>query len=332
MSFITAPSQLFFSRNDTQDPRLGECAKALPEGLKADGLAASLEEGARSFPEERHFVLAGYPDDEGIGINGGRRGAHLAPDHVRKPLYKMTPQLTSAGAPFVIWDLGNLQTTTSDLSRRHETAEAYAFEALSAKATWLSIGGGHDYAFADASAFIRSCQNEKVRPLILNFDAHLDVRPTTQGLSSGTPFFRMLEAYPDVDFAELGIQGQCNSRAHLEWVKSKGARVLTMEELEASGESFTVMATRLLGEWLTRRRPVFLSIDIDGFSSSIAPGCSQSWATGLTAEAFFPFFNTLVCRLDVQTCGVYEVSPPLDQDDRTAKLAAQVLHRVIDPY
>lgn len=208
-------------------------------------------------------------------------------------------------------------------------ASEFARGALDSGARWISLGGGHDYGYPDAKAFIEWSRAQGMRPLVLNFDAHLDVRPTVKGLSSGTPFFRMLEAFPDTDFAEIGIQSQCNSRSHLEWVRSRGARVLMQEDVEASGEPMVTALTRLLSDWLVKPRAVFLSIDIDGFSSAVAPGCSQSWATGFTPEQFFPCLQLLAARLDARALGIYEVSPPLDQDDRTAKLAAQIIHRVL---
>ncbi|MEK7355711.1 MAG: arginase family protein, partial [Bdellovibrionota bacterium] len=63
--------------------------------------------------------------------------------------------------------------------------------------------------------------------------------------------------------------------------------------------------------------------------SAVAPGCSQSWATGLMPREFFATFELIVTRLDVRALGLYEVSPPLDQDDRTSKLAAQIAHHYI---
>ncbi len=96
-----------------------------------------------------------------------------------------------------------------------------------------------------------------------------------------------------------------------------------------SGESFSTLVMRLLGDWILKSRSVFLSIDIDGFSSAIAPGCSQSWATGFSAQDFFPCLEILKARLDVRMLGIYEVSPPLDSDDRTSKLAAQIIHKVM---
>ena len=337
MSFRPADSRLFFTKNDKNDPRVGEIAKPVGPFTSGADLGKALRAGPRA---PTSFVLAGYPDDEGIRINGGRLGASQAPDCVRKPLYKMTPPLfpsrdiLQAGSLF---DLGNLGVDQLPLEKRHETVSEYALAALEAGSNWISIGGGHDYGFPDATAFIQWCEKtqKNVRPLVINFDAHLDVRPTSRdggtetGFSSGTPFFRMLEKHPNVDFAEIGIQNHCNSRQHLTYVKSKGARVVTQEECLASGTSLTVQVTRVLDDWLLRRRPVFLSVDIDGFSSAVAPGCSQSWATGFMPQDFFPLFDLLVARLDVKALGIYEVSPPLDQDDRTAKLAAQIIYRVI---
>lgn len=327
--FDPVDSNLFFSRNDPSDPRLGERVHSVPAELAdvfEDNLKNALMAAKKS--ETRSAVIAGYPDDEGIKINGGRLGAVQGPTEVRRFLYRMTPSL-HGDANTMLFDIGDLHVEGVPLPDRHEAAAYAALTALNEGAMWIGIGGGHDYGYPDAAAFCEWCKANNQRPLVINFDAHLDVRPTTKGLSSGTPFFRMLEEFPETDFVEIGIQAHCNSRTHLEWVKSKGARVLTQEEIEASGEPMVTALIRLLDDWILRRRPVFISIDIDGFSSSVAPGCSQSWATGFMPREFFPCLEVLKRRLDVKVLGIYEVSPPLDHDMRTAKLAAQIIHRVI---
>lgn len=330
--FNAIDSSLLFSRGDAADPRFGELTKALPSSNSLKTFETALKNALDSSQAPRPAVLAGYPDDEGIRLNGGRPGACNAPTEVRRSLYKMTPSLLRAPdlLPLSLIDVGDLD-TKAEIKDRHENASLAGLTALKNGALWIGIGGGHDYGYPDAAAFCRWCkeENPEVRPLVINFDAHLDVRPVSKGLSSGTPFFRMLEKFPDVDFAEIGIQAHCNSSAHLEWVKSKGAKVLTQEQLEVSGESMATVVTRTLGDWILRHRPVFISIDIDGFSSAVAPGCSQSWATGFMPDQFFPCLSVLTGRLDVRALGIYEVSPPLDHDNRTAKLAAQIIHRVI---
>lgn len=326
-SFIPVDAQLFFTRNDPQDPRLGDAAKALPRFSSSEDLFDTLTEKPLSGKDA---VIAGYPDDDGIGANGGRRGAALAPDEIRRPLYKMTPDLFATGPMTNIWDLGNLNCATrADLSARHDVAESYAAACLRAGASWIGLGGGHDYGYPDGAAFAQWCRGEKLRPLVINFDAHLDVRSADKGITSGTPFYRLLEAFPETDLLEVGIQSQCNSRHHLDWFRQRGGRILSQDELRISGETMVTAVLRVLGEWIQRPRPVFISVDIDGFASSLAPGCSQSWATGFGALEFFQTFDVLLERLNLKVLGIYEVSPPLDQDNRTAKLAAQIVHRAL---
>ena len=348
--FSGADHRLFFSRGDTSDPRLGDSVKALDVSGDAkqfqtalknalqspsqaqDALKGRKELSPHQSTDERpasSYIIAGYPDDEGIRTNGGRSGAASGPNSVRKYLYKMTPALLRSEPTLpLMLDIGNLDLSPS-LIDRHSRVQSMVQTALSEGTNWIGLGGGHDYGFPDAAGFIEWARTQNERPLILNFDAHLDVRDPERGLSSGTPFYRMLNAYPDVDFAEIGIQTQCNSRAHLNWVKSKGARVITQEEILISGETFANSVLNLLNEWILKPRPVFLSVDIDGFSSQVAPGCSQSWSTGFLPHEFFSLLAVLLPRLDVKVLGIYEVAPALDHDDHTSKLAAQIIHRVI---
>ncbi|MCB0386547.1 MAG: arginase family protein, partial [Bdellovibrionales bacterium] len=150
------------------------------------------------------------------------------------------------------------------------------------------------------------------------------------GFSSGTPFYRLMEKYGEAfDLIEIGAQFHCNSTHHIHWCQDHGVRILFWEDIMYSGESAAVVVGRFLEEELLRPRPVYLSVDIDGFSSAIAMGCSQSWATGWSSLDFFPVLHMLLSRWDVRSMGIYEVSPPLDEDNRTSKLAAQIAHRFI---
>lgn len=217
-----------------------------------------------------------------------------------------------------------------DLGLRHDTARDTVAEVLDAGAKLVTLGGGHDYGYADGAGFMKWLGQRKpgVRPLIVNFDAHLDVRPVDhRGLNSGTPFYRLLTAHPDIDFLEIGIQSQCNSRQHLKWVEERGAKCLSLEDFWISQESLVPNLIKLAESWLIRSRPCWISCDMDVFSSAYAPGCSQSWPTGLDPKAFFESMDFLMARMDVKMLSLYEVSPPLDVDGRTSRLAAQIAHR-----
>lgn len=305
MTFQPASKDLFFSRNDPSDPRRGENVHAI----------SSIDEA-----ETCGVVIAGYPDDEGIHNNGGRVGAKEAPDAIRKILYRMTQ---SNG---VCFDMGNLKVAKLALKDRHELARAAVASALSKGHCWIGLGGGHDYGYADGAGFLDwvKAQASTVRPVIINFDAHLDVRPALERINSGTPFFRLSQHKQACDFIQVGIQAQCNSEEHLIWSRNKGHIILTLEDYWNSHVSLDEYLIRQLGDLLTTKRPCFVSVDVDAFAWPYAIGSSQSWPTGLEPKEFWPCFEILLRRWNVRVLGIYETSPPLDYDFGTSKLSALI--------
>lgn len=300
-----------FSKKDPKDKRLGDIVQLI-------------DEGKLSELEKNDVVLFGYPDDEGVGLNGGRLGAAEGPDSIRKELYRMT--LTKDFPS--LKDLGNINIEIP-LEERHKLTEGVLPKVLQTEAKWIGLGGGHDYGYADGSAFLKSLKGQQQRPLIINFDAHLDVRPLDKGLSSGTSFYRLLSDFKDFDFLEIGVQEECNSPDHAEWTLSQGARILWWEDIVLSGKTPHLEILEFLEPWLAKSQvSTFLSVDIDVFSSVYAKGCSHSLPTGLDPMSFMRVLEVLKQRLNIQVFGIYEVAPKLEEP-YTARLAAQIIHRFI---
>ena len=313
-SFSPASNELFFTKNDPNDVRLGDLFKP-----------AQLDE----LKTSEAFCLLGYPDDEGIKLNGGRSGAAAAPEKIRQILYKMTP---SQKTPARFVDLGDLLPSGSTLPERHSFAAESIFKLQSRRIKTISLGGGHDYGYPDASGFLKAYASLDQRPLVVNFDAHLDVRPVLNGFNSGTPFFRLLsdpEFTHAFDFAEVGIQPQCNSPEHRAWAELNGAQIFNLSDIRKNGLMSLFKHKFFSG--LSKRTPVFVSFDIDALTSSEAGGCSQSWATGLKVDDCLTFLNRLSATADVRGLGIYEVSPPLDTDHRTSKTAALLIYNFLFP-
>lgn len=324
MNFYPIDSEIFFKSTRADDPRLGQLTQATT--------ASKL---AQEELNKHTYAIIGYPDDEGVLNVGGRPGAALAPDVIRKYFYKMTPHLleeslhnsTSNTDKLSIYDIGNLNLKKLCIEEKHIAVQAEIEELTSKQIKIISLGGGHDFAYPDIASFLK--QNKNERPLIINFDAHLDVRPHTTGINSGTSFYRIAQEFTNFDLVQIGIQSQCNSKKHYEYCTEKSMKILSYDEFMHSNLSFTEYCISKLDSWIFRQRKCFISIDIDAFDNSYAPGCSQSFATGIRPYEFFQLFYILQSRLDVQRLGIYEVSPPLDQDDRTAKLAALIMHKYI---
>ncbi len=309
---IPISPNLFFSKNDPEDPRLGDLFKHL-------NLAqASLQ------PDD--LVIVGYPDDDGIRLNGGRPGAAEAPKLIRQFLYKMTLANRSKNRFF---DIGDLELKT-DLGERHRLAQAVQYQLQQKNVRTVSLGGGHDYGYSDASGFVKAAlerqPNEK--PVVINFDAHLDVRPTHNGFNSGTPFYRLLSEYGSkIEFAEIGLQPQCNSLFHREWAIKNGAELFDFKDIHAG--KIQGLLSKPFFQKIKKTTPVYISFDIDCLSSSEAGGCSQSWATGLTVQECLDFLTPLYQNSNTRGFGLYEVSPPLDQDFKTSKTAALLIYHFL---
>ncbi len=302
MEMTPTSKDLFFSKNDPQDPRLGEWVST----------------SSSSHPS---FFIFGYPDDEGIRNSQGRPGASEGPKALRNYFYRMTPDASSEKICTFV-DIGDIQ-LSGDLKERHERGRRTVAKVLEQDAYWISLGGGHDYAYCDSTAFVSRYQDSK--PLIVNFDAHLDVRPSEKNLNSGTSFYRLLkDSSQYCHFVEVGLQAQCNSPAHVKWLTEHDGKILWQEKIAQTGmlESFQQLVP-------LSPHKTFISVDIDAFSSAIAPGCSQSWPSGLEWRQFTDAFDFLIDAFDVRGLGIYEVSPPLDKDNQTSKLGALIMHRFV---
>ena len=127
------------------------------------------------------------------------------------------------------------------------------------------------------------------------------------------------------EFFEVGLQPQCNSRQHWAWAEKQGAHLSLLSQVQEEG--LLNHLERILKPF--HDHPVWISLDIDAICSMEAPGCSQSWTTGLKTEELFQAFSWLKENLQWQSFSIYEVSPPLDSDLRTAKLAAQFAHHFL---
>lgn len=109
--FLQTPDKLFFSKHDHQDIRLGDFAKN-----------SSSEAFLAINNLHKKIALLGYPDDEGVRLNGGRPGAQDAPLKIREFLYKMTPPYYFKNEnQLEIQDFGNLNANLT-LDEKHQKA------------------------------------------------------------------------------------------------------------------------------------------------------------------------------------------------------------------
>jgi formimidoylglutamase len=298
------PSLLYTGTAD--DPRLGDRIEA-------------------GIPARNGVALLGFADDRAIVNGRGRPGAALGPAEIRRFLSRFTPGDRGELDGVEVRDLGDV-TPSGSIEETHTLVEEAALEALRAGASVVLLGGGHDGAFASHSALLRAVPG---RVAAVNVDAHLDVRPLREGkITSGTPFRRLAERWGDrYALCEFGIQPQHNARTHRIFCEERGFPIVTLAQAREGevGAAFE----RALSQ---QGQAMAVSLDLDSVEAASAPGVSAPCPDGFTAADLFACARTAGTHPGVRVLDVMELSPPLDQDGRTARLAAMAIWSFLAGY
>ncbi len=270
-------------------------------------------------------VLIGYPDDRGVSRNGGRIGAKDGPDQIRKFLYTMTPGPGVIKNNIRLVDFGNLNIDGLSLAAAHGAARNFIEDIRAIGAKIVTLGGGHDWAYPDFVDFKESFMEET---MLINFDAHLDMRPQPQDPEkqdhSGTPFRKILEQSEN-QLLVVGLQEHCNAISHIEWAEDRNVAILNLKSFETLGsqDQFNALSTRVYPD-----KKIGLSLDLDVFSAAHSPGVSAPQAFGLDPQIVLRFLEERAHQIN--QFGIYEYNPTFDRDGQTARLAAKLIHAYLN--
>lgn len=280
------------------------------------------EEDARG-----RVVLLGLPYDGGIP---SRPGARFGPRALRE-----------AFAAFGTWDgerdlapildAGDLHLPTTDGAVAHARVEEASRALFAAGAVPVFLGGDHGLTGSTIRGL--AAARPDARLAVVNVDAHLDVREyeDERSLSSGTPFRRALETgiVPRGGMAVLGLRRFANSRFYLDYADAQGVRRASVEELAAEGAAR--VAETVVTAALADADALYLSVDLDAADVAHAPGVSAQGTGGLTSREMIDVVRATLDAAGSRLVGadVMELSPPLDPDGRTARLAARVLLEIV---
>jgi len=269
------------------------------------------------------FALLGFCCDEGIRRNYGRQGAATGPFNLRKVL----ASLPIHRSDIKLIDVGDIVCQDEDLeSAQHALGEATA-QLLKANITPIIIGGGHELAYGHYQG-IANVFHEQLG--IINFDAHFDMRPLlpNQQGSSGTPFLQIAQAHQQdkrrFAYYCLGIQKNSNTKALFATAQQHQARIVLAEEIYEQKK-----LTETLHDAINENENIYVSICMDVFASPYAPGVSAPQAFGITPWQMIPALRKIATSGKVISYDIAELSPTFDIDNRTAKLAANLIHEIV---
>ncbi|WP_435202749.1 formimidoylglutamase [Janibacter sp. GS2] len=262
-------------------------------------------------------ALLGFASDEGVRRNRGRVGAADGPTALRSALASL-----AVHEELTVVDHGDVAVEGSDLEDGQRRLGAAVAAARDEAPLTVVLGGGHETAYGSYLGLGR-----RPRLGVLNLDAHFDLRQEERP-TSGTPFLQIArdrQAHGlDVHYAVLGVSRASNTSALFDAARQLETPWLLdddCQELDAP--------RAFVQRFLEDVDEVYLSIDLDVLPAAAAPGVSAPAALGVP-----PFVIQAVCDAVADSgrlihLDVTELSPRFDIDQRTAKVAARLIHRVI---
>lgn len=215
-----------------------------------------------------------------------------------------------------IVDIGDADIVHTDTVKSHANIETGVRKILAAGAIPVVLGGDHSVAIPTIAAF-----SDQAPIHVVQFDAHLDFVDERHGVrfGHGNPMRRAAERSWVSGLTQLGIRNvSSTAREGYEDARRMGSDILSVRQIRKLGNE-AVLARIPAGA------RYYVTIDIDGFDPSIAPGTGTPSHGGFTYYEVLELLAGLSRRGSVVGVDLVEVAPEYDHTGTTAVLAAQIL-------
>jgi agmatinase len=253
------------------------------------------------------FAVIGVPLDH---TSTYRPGTRFAPQRIREAacnieLYSLTANIVLEEVGFK--DYGDLLLQPNNVENTLGRIELALKNLLGEhRELVIVLGGEHLITYPGVKASI-----SEIDTLIV-FDAHLDMRDEYMGsrLNHATFLRRVLEEQ-DINVVHIGSRAY--SKGELEYAERSGVKVYNILDVYKGGVR------------IEQANRVYVSVDVDVFDPSIAPGVGNPEPPGITLAQFLDLLGRIFESAEsVRMVDIVEVNPLVDHGDVTSVLAAKI--------
>ena len=270
------------------------------------------------------IAVMGAPFDAGTQW---RSGARMGPRAVREAstlfsfghagAYDFEDDITYLDPDKVrIVDIGDADIIHTDTAQSHANIEHGVRKMLAAGAMPVVIGGDHSVNIPCINAF------DDQEPIhVVQIDAHLDFVDERHGVrvGHGNPMRRAAEKPHVTGLTQIGIRNvSSTAREGYADARAMGSDIQSVRHVRAMG--IDAMVNRI-----PKGVRYYLTIDIDAFDPSIAPGTGTPSHGGFLYYEVLELIDGLARRGHVAGIDLVEVAPDYDPTGGTSILAAQLL-------
>ena len=275
---------------------------------------------------EADVAVLGAPFDFGTQW---RSGARFGPRGIREAstlfafghagAYDHEDDVTYLGGARIV-DVGDADIIHTDTERSHANIEASVRTIRAAGALPVVLGGDHSVNIPCVNAF-----SDHGPIHILQIDAHLDFVDVRHGVrfGHGNPMRRAAEKAYVTGLSQFGIRNvSSTAKEGYADARARGADILSVRQIRQMGVA--AAAARI-----PEGADIYLTIDIDGFDPSIAPGTGTPSHGGFLYYEVLELIALVAKRQRIVGIDLVEVAPDYDPTGSTSILAAQLLLNTI---
>ncbi|NND90828.1 MAG: agmatinase [Granulosicoccus sp.] len=219
-----------------------------------------------------------------------------------------------------IVDIGDADIVHTDTQQSHANIEFAVRRILHAGAIPVVLGGDHSVNIPCIAAF------DGQEPIhVVQLDAHLDFVDERHGVrcGHGNPMRRALEKVYVSGLSQIGIRNvSSTAKDGYDAARSMGSDIISVRQYRRLGVAGVL-------DRIPAGRRYYLTIDIDGFDPSIAPGTGTPSHGGFDYYEGLELFDGLARRGSIVGIDLVEVAPDYDHAGSTSTLAAQLLLNLI---
>jgi agmatinase len=215
-----------------------------------------------------------------------------------------------------IVDVGDADIVHTDTATSHANAEAAVRAILKRGAMPLVLGGDHAINIPCIRAF---SDQEPIH--IVQIDAHLDFVDVRHGVTEGhgNTMRRAAEQSHVTALTQIVIRNvYSTSKEGYDDARARGSKIMSVRQARKLGAAGVL-------ESIPAGARYYVTIDIDGFDPSIAPGTGTPSHGGFLYYEVMEILQGLAKRGKVVGVDLVEVAPAYDPSGITGFLAAQVL-------
>ena len=272
---------------------------------------------------EADVAVLGAPFDAGTQY---RSGARFGPRSVREAstlfsfghagAYDHEDDTTYLTGDVRIVDMGDAYIVHTYTATSHANIETGVRAALAAGALPVVIGGDHSVNIPCINAFEGQGDIH-----ILQIDAHLDFVDVRHGVRNGhgNPMRRAAEKPYVTGLTQVGIRNvSSTTQEGYEAAREMGSDILSVRQMRKLGAEATAKR-------IPSGARVYITLDIDAFCPSIAPGTGTPSHGGFLYYEVLELLQHVAQSHEIVGIDLVEVAPDYDHSDSTSILAAQVL-------